>query len=213
MKTRTNPQKLRWAGIAAALLVSALIPAAQTTGSAAQPGPRIGPIARRGLAGVVTSITGSTIVMEIPENVSFTIHIGPSTSITSAGQAAVPADIHPGDPILASGQIDDQARTIEALVIAIQAPLAARMFQTLRANFGKTWTAGIVTAVQGNSITVARRDGQSQTFSVDAGTIWRLRDQQGDFSMIRIGESIRAQLRAGASAASQVNIQGLARPN
>ena len=87
------------------------------------------------------------------------------------------------------------------------------MFENLRANFGKTWTAGIVTAVQGNSITVARRDGQSQTFTVDDGTTWRLNDREGSFAMLRVGESIRVQLRPGASAASQVSIQGMTHPN
>jgi hypothetical protein len=168
---------------------------------------------RHGVAGVVTSLSESTIVMEIPENVSFAVQAGPSTRIVSAGQTAALSDIHPGDPILANGDIDEQARTIQALFITIQPPFAAQMFHTLRASFGKTWTAGIVTAVQGNSITVQRRDGQSQTFTVNDGTAWRLHDQEGTSAMIRVGESIRVQLRPGATLASQVSIQGMTRPN
>ena len=212
MNTRANPQKLRRLSIAvAALLVSTVCVAAQS--DANPQGPRVGNMTRHGLAGVVTSISGSTIVMEIPENVSFTVQAGPSTRIVSLGQTAGLSDIHPGDPILASGDIDEQARTIQALTITIQQPLAAKMFENLRASFGKTWTAGIVTAVQGNSITVARRDGQSQTFTVDDGTTWRLNDREGSFAMLRVGESIRVQLRPGASAASQVSIQGMTHPN
>lgn len=213
MKTRTNPKLHRRSSLAAAVLFFAVSAAAQSDPGAAHPTPRIGVMTRHGLAGVVTSISGSALVMEIPENVTFTVHIDPTTRIASAGQAAALTDIHPGDPILANGEVDDQARTIEALAITIQNPLAARMFQTLRAGFGKTWTAGIVTTVQGNSITVARRDGQSQTFGIDEGTAWRLHDQPATSAMIRAGESIRAQLRPGASLASQVTIQGMTHAN
>lgn len=214
MTTRTNLQTPRAIAIAAALLLAVVCAAAQDAQSGeAQSPPRIGNMTRHGLAGVVTSVSESTIVIEIPENVSFTVHTGPSTRVTSAGQSAALSDIHRGDPILASGDIDEQARTIQARTITLQDPFAARMFQTLRANFGKTWTAGIVTTVEGNSITVARRDGQSQTFGVDEGTAWRLHDQQATSSMIRVGESIRVQLRPGATLASQVSIQGMTRPN
>jgi Domain of unknown function (DUF5666) len=213
MKTRTNPRMLCAVAAAALLLFSAVCAAAQGGENDAQPAPRIGTMTRHGLAGVVTSISESTIVIDIPENVSFTVHTGPSTLINGAGQAAALSDIHRGDPILANGDIDEQTRTIQALAITIQAPFAAQMFQTLRASFGKTWTAGIVTAVQGNSITVARRDGQSQTFGVDEGTAWRLHDQPATSAMIRAGESIRAQLRPGASLASQVTIQGMTHTN
>jgi len=208
MSTRT-PRRITIA--VAGVLIFTACAAAQSDSN--PPTPRIGTMTRHGVAGVVTSLSESTIVMEIPENVSFTVQAGPSTRIVSAGQAAALSDIHPGDPILANGDIDEQARTIQALSITIQPPFAAQMLHTLRASFGKTWTAGIVTAVQGNSITVARRDGQSQTFGVDEATAWRLHDQPGISAMIRVGESIRVQLRPGATLASQVSIQGMTRPN
>jgi len=213
MSTRPASQTLRAAAAAAFLLLSVVFPAAQDVGTEAQPAPRIGVMTRHGLAGVVTSISGSVIVMQIPENVTFTVQISLPTLIVGRGGPLVLADIHPGDPILASGDIDEQARTIQAQEITVQPPIAATMLEHQRKNFGKTWTAGIVTAVQGNAITVARRDGQSQTFSVDEGTEWRLHDQPATSAMIRVGESIRVQLRPGASAASQVSIQGMTHPN
>ena len=204
MKAHPNPHFLRPVGATCVLLV-AVCTLAQTNSS-----PRIGVIHQHGLAGVVTSISGSTIVMEIPENVSFTVQIDASTRITSAGQATALADIHPGDPIFASGEVDEQARAIEAQEITIQQPLVARMFENQRANFGKTWTAGIVTAIHDNSITVARRDGQTQTFTVDDATVWRVNDRDGSAGMLHAEERIRVQLRPGASAARQVTIQGMA---
>jgi hypothetical protein len=78
----------------AAAVLSTTLPAicamAQISDSEAQPAPRIGVMRRHGLAGVVTSITGSQLVMQIPENVPFTIQTGPSTRFTSLGQDAIP---------------------------------------------------------------------------------------------------------------------------
>jgi hypothetical protein len=213
MNTGMKIQTPRSIGIAAAaLLVSAVCAAAQSDSNKLQPGPRVGVMTRHGLAGIVTSVSGSTIVIQIPENVTFTIHVGPSTRITGTGQQAATADIRPGDAIMANGDIDEQARAIEAIALTIQPPFAAQMLQNLRASFGKTWTAGIVTAVQGNSITVTRKDGQSQTFSVDEDTAWRLGDQPVTSALLRSGESVRVQLRP-AGPAAKVTIQGMAREN
>ena len=206
MKAHPNLHFLRSVCATAGVLLLAACTLAQTNS-----GPRIGVIHQHGFAGVVSSISGSTIVMEIPENVSFTVQIGPSTRIAGAGQSAAITDLHPGDPIFASGAVDEQARTIAAQEITLQQPLAARMFENQRANFGKTWTAGIVTAIQGNSITVTRRDGQTQTFSVDDATAWRVNDRDGSAAMLHAGERIRAQLRPSESAATRVTIQGMTR--
>jgi hypothetical protein len=213
MSTGMKMQTSRSIAIAfAVLFLSALCAAAQSDTNPPPPGPHVGDMTRHGLAGVVTSVSGSAIVIEIPENVTFTVHIGPSTRVAGAGQQAAPADIHPGDAIMASGDIDEQARTIQAIALTIQPPFAAQMLENLRASFGKTWTAGVVTAVQGNSITLTRKDGQFQTFSVDQDTVWRLGDQVAVSSLLRAGESIRVQLRP-AGPAAKVTIQGMAREN
>jgi hypothetical protein len=175
-------------------------------------GQRVGFMTRRGLAGVVTSVdSGPTIVMEVPENVSFTVHTGPTTSIVSPSQPLSIVEIHPGDAILASGDIDEDAHTIQALTITIQNPIAARMLQNLRASFGKTWTAGIVTAIAGSAIALQRLDGQSQTFTVDDSTIWRRGDQPATSALVHTGERIRAQFHSPDSPAQSVNIQGMVR--
>jgi len=195
--------------IAAAILIAAM-PAVLAPAQDAQPAPRIGVMHRHGLAGVVTSVNGSTLVIEVPENVSFTVHSSPSTAIVGRGGAATIGDIHRGDPILASGGIDEQARTIKAQQITLQQPFAATMLERQRANFGKTWTAGIVTAADATSITVQRRDGVFQSFSIAPNTVWRLRDQDATSSLLHPGEVIRVELRP-AGPAEKVTIQGMAR--
>lgn len=179
----------------------------------ASPSPHVGFMTRHGLAGVVTSVSGSTIVIEIPENVSFTVHTGPTTSVVSPSQSLSLTDIHPGDAVLASGDINEDAHTIQALTITIQNPIAARMFENLRASFGKTWTAGIVTAIEGTAITVKRMDGQSQTFSVDDSTAWRRGNQPATSALVRAGVRIRVQFRSADAPAQSVTIQGMVRGN
>jgi hypothetical protein len=123
---------------------------------------------RHGVAGVVTSLSESTIVMEIPENVSFAVQAGPSTRIVSAGQAAALSDIHPGDPILANGDIDEQARTIQALSITIQPPFAAQMFpHPSREFWQKPGLPASSPPFRATPSPWQRRDGQSQTFTVE----------------------------------------------
>ena len=198
----------------AAAVLSTTIPAlcavSQSRDSEAQPPPRIGVMTRHGLAGVVTSITGSQLVMQIPENVPITVQIGPSTRISDLGQDATLGAIHVGSAIFASGDLNEDTRIIRAQVITIQPGAAAQMLENRRANFGRTWTAGLITALQGESITVKRMDGQSQTFTVGQDTVWRFHDQPATSSMARVGERITVQLRPDASLAIQVSIAGMA---
>ncbi len=223
MKTCTcfhTPRRLRVSAAIFVAAIPAVVAAAQDNGNNVRPAPGIGVIHQHGMAGVVASISGSSIVIQIPENVTYTVQTSSVTRIGTPGTVVSGSelrpvelsDIHPGDPIFASGDIDEQARTIAAQQITLQPPFAARMFERQRANFGKTWTAGIVSAVHGNSITVARRDGRSQTFSTDDSTVWRLNDRDGAPAMLRIGERIQVRLRP-AGPAAKVTIQGMTRQN
>jgi hypothetical protein len=201
--------------VCAALLLAAApgfcLPAQQTPNPA--PGQRIGMMTRHGLAGVVTSVSASQIVMDIPENVSMTVNVTPSTRVTDSGQQAALQAIHTGDAIFASGQIDEQARTIDAAAIQIRPAQAARMLEIFHNNFGRTWTAGIVTAIDSGSVTVRRMDGQSQTVGLDPNTVYKLRDQPADSSMLHLGERVNIMLRSsgGAQIARTVGISGIPR--
>lgn len=179
---------------------------AQQTSNATQPRMRIGVMTRHGFAGVVTSVSGSQIVMEISEDVSMTVNVDPSRQATLQ-------DIHAGDAIFASGQVDEQAHTIDAATVELRPAQLARMLEMRRANFGRIWTAGVITAIQAGSMTVKRMDGQSQTFSVDPDTVYQLRDQPGDSTMLRVGERIDVRLRSsgGQLLAVKVTIGGMTR--
>lgn len=194
-------------------LLLATLPALGVTPQAAapQPGMRIGNMTRHGFAGVVTTVNASQIVMEIPEDVSMTVTVTPSTRIVDFGQQATLQDIHVGDAIFASGQVDEQAHTIDATVVQIRPAQAARMLEIFRGNFGKTWTAGVVAAMQPGSVTIKRMDGQSQTIAVDSGTVYKLHGQPSDSTMLRLGERIDIMLRSspGPQIARTIGIGGM----
>ena len=186
---------------------------AQQSQNPAPPGARIGLMTRHGFAGVVTSVDASQIVMEISEDVSMTVNVTPSTRIVDFGQQATLQDIHVGDAIFASGQVDEQAHTIDAATVELRPAQLARMLEMRRANFGRTWTSGVLTAIGSGSLTVKRMDGQSQTFSVDPDTVYQLRDRPGDSTMLRLGERIDVRLRSsgGQLFAGKVTIAGMTR--
>lgn len=211
-----NRQVIRSINIATAVLcsgLSAVCAIAQADSGGAQTPPRVRTMRRHGLAGVVKSVSGSQIVMGIPENVDLTVQISSATHVSDQGQDVPPDAIRIGDAIFASGDVDEETHTIQAQAVAIQSGQALQMLETLRANFGRAWTAGVTTSVHGDSIVLKRMDGQSQTFAVDSGTIYRLNDQPADRATLSAGERVRAQFRPGGSVASIVTIQGLAGQN
>jgi hypothetical protein len=201
------------AGVLCTAAIACAAAHAQENTQGTTPPLRIGVMHRHGLAGIVTSINGSQIVMQIAENVDFTVEMGSSTRITDLGQDASPGAIRVGDAIFASGDLNEAQRTIQAQVIALQTNRDAQMIGQLRATFGTAWTAGVITSVQADSITLTRMDSQSQTFTLDPGTIYRLRDQPGDFAMVHAGERIVARFRPGQTIARMVTIQGMAPTN
>lgn len=202
---------VRSISLAAALLcagLSAVSAVAQADGGGTQTPQRVRAMTRHGLAGIVRSVSGSQIVMAIPENVDLTVQISSGTHVSDHGQDVTPDAIRVGDAIFASGEVDEETRTIQAQSIAIQSGQALQMLETLRSNFGRAWTAGVTTSVQGDSIVLKRMDGQSETFTVDSGTVYRLNDQPANRSTLTVGERVRARFRQGGSVASVVTIQG-----
>ncbi len=81
--------------------------------------------------------------------------------------------IHVGDTIVAAGNLDEQAKTVGAVFVVVLTPEQAARMEQMRADFGKTWTAGKVTAIKDLTLTVERPDKISQTIAVDENTTFR----------------------------------------
>jgi hypothetical protein len=137
--------------IAALAALAALLPIiawTQEKPATTRTEPRIGVMRTTGMAGIVSSVGTSQMELTVPEHVIFTVRIGPSTQVTEDGQPASLSRIRAASAVRVHGAFDMQAHTIEAEVIEFLSPQALRLLEFRSANFLKTWTSGIVTAVQ-----------------------------------------------------------------
>jgi len=146
--------------------------------------------------GTVTAVSGSNITIKDEQGQVYTVETGPNTHIRKNREEAKISDIHPGDVIIAAGNLDEQAKTVGAMFVIVLDPQQAARMEEMRATFGKTWTAGRVTAIKDLTLTIERPDKVTQTIAVDENTVFRKggRGNAEDitFPEIKVGDMVRA---------------------
>jgi len=147
----------------------------------------------RGTGGVVTAISGSTITIKTEEGDTYQVLTSANSRIMKQREPIKITDIHVGDALMAGGQIDAKAKTIGAVFVAVLTPEQAAQAKKMRDEYGKTWTAGEVTAIKDTDITVKRRDGVSQTISVDENTSFKKHRDSITLADIQVGDRLMAQ--------------------
>ena len=133
---------------------------------------------------------------------------GASEEARPAPQTIKPSDIKVGDVITAAGEVDAANKSIGAVYIAQVDPESAKRMREMQANFGKTWLAGRITAIDGVNITIeGMLDHTSHTIAVDENTSFRQRRDSITLADIKPGEQLRAEgaMKAGIFLATQVN--------
>jgi hypothetical protein len=149
-----------------------------------------------GTLGKVTAISGSEITIKDDQGQTYKVETGPNSRIRKNREEAKISDIHIGDSIMAAGNLDDQAKTIGAMFVVVLDPQQAAQAEQRRATFGKTWTAGKITAINDLTLTVERLDKVTQTVTVDENTTFHkgARGQATDitFPEIKVGDMLRA---------------------
>jgi len=190
--------------------VLALAPAGMLVAQIAQSdsSARIGAMTIRGKAGIATQVSPSQISLAIPEHVTFTVRILPGTRFTQEGQSVSESAVQPGSAIFVHGLFDMQARTVDAEVIDLMPesrPLRMRM-----ENYGRTWTSGVITAVQNGSITIQHLDRSFGTLVVKTSSSVLFHSDPALLSDLRRGEQVEVQLEHNnPSAAETIRIQGM----
>lgn len=168
--------------------------------------------------GTVTAISGDNLTIRDEQGQVYTVETGPNTRIRKDREEAKLADIKAGDVIVAIGKMDDQAKTVGAMFVVVLSPEQAARMEQMRADFGKTWTAGEVTAKSGLTLTIERPDKVSQTVTVDENTEFRKRGPDGEediaFPDIKVGDHVmaRGSLRNGSFVATTVGVMPPRRP-
>jgi hypothetical protein len=199
---RISRARLAGFALCAALFATSSL-TAQDQGQSPQRGGRGGGMGGGGMMmggnnahGKVTAITGTEIAIKDEQGQVYKVETGPNTHIRKDREEAKISDIHVGDTIVAGGNLDEQAKTVGAMFVMVLTPEQAAQMEKMRADFGKTWTAGKITAIKDLTVTVERPDKTAQTITVDENTTFHkgARGNATDitFPDIKVGEMLRA---------------------
>jgi hypothetical protein len=158
--------------------------------------------------GTVTAISGTTFTIKDEQGESYQVATSPNTHIMKDRQPVKAADIHVGDVVMAGGDVDEKAHTVGAVFLAVLDAEQVQRMKQARADFGKTWTAGKITAINDLKITIERPDKVSQTVSVDENTSFRKHRDSITLAEIKVGDMITARgaLQNNAFLASQLSV-------
>jgi hypothetical protein len=135
-----------------------------------------GPMAGRGLGQItVSAVSGSSISLATEDGWTRTITATSTTTITKGGAAATLADVAVGDAIrFSENRNADGTYTITSIAIVLPE------------------VAGTVSAVGTDTITIALRDGTSQTIRTNGSTAYHLDQADAKRTDVTVGSTIVA---------------------
>jgi hypothetical protein len=118
------------------------------------------------------------------------------------------SEIKPGDAIMAMGDVDQTAKSVGAVMVMQLDPETAKRMEEMRANYGKTWLAGRVTAIQDTTVTLEGPDHASHSFVADENTDFRKRREPITLAEIQVGDPVRVEgaVKDGHFVAATVNV-------
>lgn len=187
----------------------------------------------RGVMGTVTEAAPDHFVVKTEDGQSYAVHFSVNTRIMKQvaggrrgerrqGGGFAPGgtppepikatDIKVGDAIGAMGEMDQAAKSIGAVGIVLLDPDTAKRLAEMRANYGKTWIQGKVTAIDGVKVTLQGAvDNTAHSFVADENTTFRKRREPITLADIAVGDMVRADgaVKDGAFTAATVNVMGM----
>ena len=93
-----------------------------------------------------------------------------------------------------SGEMDATAKSVGAAVIVQIDPERVKEMRAIRANFGKTWLMGKVTAIDETKVTlISSVDNASHSFVADENTTFRKRREPITLADMQVGDMVRAE--------------------
>jgi hypothetical protein len=172
----------------------------------------------RGVGGTVTVVSGTTVTIKTDEGDTYQVLTGVNSRIMKRvdrqPEPLKVSEIHVGDALMAGGEVDAKAKTVGAVFVMVLTPEQAAQARKMRDEFGKTWTAGEVTEIKDTDIIIKRRDGVSQTISVDENTSFKKRRDSITLADIAVGDPLRATgaLKGTTFVATVVNVGRMGGP-
>jgi hypothetical protein len=186
----------------------------------------------RGVMGTVTEVAADHYTIKTGSGESYTVHFSANTRIMKGGgggggmrrggqdeggpppnppEAIKATDIKVGDAIAANGEVDSAAKSVGAVVVFQIDPERAKMMREMQANFGKTWLAGKVTAINELKVTLqGGPDNEPHTFVADENTSFRKRRDPITLADVQVGDMVRVEgaLQNGNFVAKSVAVMG-----
>ncbi len=162
----------------------------------------------RGVLGTVTEVAPDHYAIRTDDGETYTVHFSVNTRILrqsaqrrgqgpEGGNPPQPiksADIKAGDAIAASGEVDAAAKSVGAVFIMQIDPERAKQMHAMQANYGKTWLAGKVTAIDGVKVTLLGiNDHTAHSFAADENTTFRKRREPITLADIQVGDTVRVE--------------------
>ncbi len=189
------------AALAACLCFSA--PAAE--GQNQQYGRDMADFEAHSIRGDVTAVSGNNLTVKTEEGQVYTVETGPNTHFRKQRDEIQISAIHAGDMIAAMGDKDVKAHTLGAAFVMV---IDKTRYEQMRADFGKTWTAGVVQSIHGTKITIQRPDKTTQTIAVDENTSFRKHREDIVLPDIKPGDNLTARgaLHGGSFLATLVTV-------
>lgn len=190
----------------------------------------------RGVEGTVTAITPSFYTVKTESGESYKVNYGANTRFlkqaiqrqAEAGERAEggmrgnrerqapepikPTDIKAGSDIAVLGEVDQAARSVGAVVVMLVDPDRARLMHEQRANFGKTWLMGKVTAINETTVSVTSAvDNTTLAFQADENTTFRKHREPITLADIQVGDMVRVDgaIKGSTFVATSVAVMGM----
>jgi len=119
------------------------------------------------------------------------------------------SDIKVGDAIMAGGQVDENAKSLGAVMIMLVDPERAKQMRQMQEDYGKTWLAGRVTAINETKVTIeGGMDRSAHTFVADENTTFRKRRDPITLGDVQVGDNVRVEgsIKDGQFVAATVSV-------
>jgi hypothetical protein len=183
-----------------------------------------------GITGTVTEVAADHYIIKTDAGDTYTIHFSANTRIVKqairqrgegvegmgAGgnppQMLKPTDIKVGDAVGVMGEVDAAAKSVGAVVIAQLDPERARQLREMRANYGRTWLMGKVTAIIETKVTLLGSvDNAAHAFVADEDTTFRKRREPITLADVQVGDMVRVEgaVKDGIFVAASVTVMGM----
>ncbi len=144
------------------------------------------------IRGTVARVAGGNVFVKAPDGTVYQVETGANTHFVKNGAASAGGGPRPGDTVLAGGELDAKKHTLGAVFVAVVDAEELAELDRRRAQWGKTWVAGTVTAKNGTELTVKRPDGVVDTVTVDEDTSFRKRHQSITLPDVQVGDGMTA---------------------